>query len=172
MNQAEYQQARLTLRIPPRTRLTLRIPPRAHKICILCQSDFVVPLPMPNINENDEPLATRCRRCRRSEKCSKCRKIKKRKHFKKESNPIQFYKTCACCRANDTLRIQQKRAQAEMQGEYMRILLVMYPLRLGITMKRTTLLQYWETSSFCKRLHIGRRHIASNLSGVFDEAAR
>jgi hypothetical protein len=82
MNEAEHQQARLTLRVPagpPRTCLTLRIPPRAYEICLLCRSDFVVPLSILNINENEEPLAMRCRRCRKSEKCSRCCKIKKRK---------------------------------------------------------------------------------------------
>jgi len=102
-----------------RARLTLRLPPRAHKRCALCQSDFVVPLPLPNANENDDPSVIRCAPCRRSEKCSKCRKVKKRKHFRKESGHSDFYKTCASCREKGMLRIHQKRAQAEIQGEYM-----------------------------------------------------
>ena len=110
--------------------VTLRVPARAQKTCALCRSVFhaSVPLPLP---KNNNPSAMRCAPCRRREKCSRCNKIKKKKHFKKESEPNRFYKTCAGCRAKHLLHpsLQQKRAQAEMQGGYMRINFVVYQLR-------------------------------------------
>lgn len=103
-----------------RARLTLRLPPRAHKTCTLCLQNFVVPLA--TLDENGDPSRTRCAPCQKREKCTTCCKLKKRKHFRK-GDRIQLYKTCNSCRDRVMARVHRKRAQAEIQGEYMRIFL-------------------------------------------------
>jgi hypothetical protein len=47
-----------------------------------------------------------------------------------------FYKTCATCRANTTLCLHQKRAQAAMHGKFRHLVLVTTPLRLHNTGQR------------------------------------
>jgi hypothetical protein len=47
-----------------------------------------------------------------------------------------FYKTCASCRAKAKLRVAQKRAQAEMHGNYQPVVLVTLPLTLDNTGRR------------------------------------
>lgn len=96
--------------------LTIRIPPRKHRICALCNNDYVVPL-------SDDPAnpSTRCRPCQKCERCTKCKKIKKKKRFRKENRPNVLNKTCSDCREKDTTRTHQKRLQAESVGACMRI---------------------------------------------------
>lgn len=50
--------ASFALNIHQRARLTLRLPPRVHITCTLCKYNFIIPLPLPNVNENDKPLST------------------------------------------------------------------------------------------------------------------
>ena len=65
-----------------------------------------VPLPLPNINNNDNHLAMWCAHYQISEKCLNCCKIKKRKFFIKESDPYQFFKTYAGCHTKAALHVQ------------------------------------------------------------------
>jgi hypothetical protein len=125
MNQAEQaaqQRARLVgaaeeeeLRV--QTGLTIRIPPRIHRICALCNADYIVLL-----SENPTMPSTRCPPCQKSERCSGCKKIKKRKHFRKDRNLDSLYKTCKHCREKATALVHKKRAQAESEGIYMHVL--------------------------------------------------
>jgi hypothetical protein len=113
---------------PHRARITLRLSSQGDKRCELCKSHFVVPSPSPE----NEPSPGRCTPCLRFEKCSKCRGVKERDLFEKErGRPDQLYKTCADCRAKATQGLRQKITEAEVVGEYMRVLFVIYPLRTG-----------------------------------------
>ena len=97
--------------------LTIRVPPRKHRICTLCNEDYIVPLSDTTANPS-----TRCRPCEKCERCSRCKKIKKKKRFRKENRPLSasLNKTCSECREKDATRAHQKRLQAESQGVYMR----------------------------------------------------
>ena len=96
--------------------LTVRLPPHAHRICIICNADFINPLSMCNgtVDSNSPPL--RCTVCQKCEKCSRCRAIKKTKHFRREGSCQQLYRTCARCREHSAMLVRQKQIQAEVLG--------------------------------------------------------
>ena len=128
--------------------LTIRVPPRKHRICTLCNEDFVVPL-------TDDPAhpSARCRPCQKCEKCLRCKKVKKRKRFRKENAHNSLYKTCCDCREKAATRAYQLRLQAESQGTCMRdSMLCPAFLRICVLSfrckTRRTLLCEWQTSGF------------------------
>jgi hypothetical protein len=50
---------------------TLRVPPCEHKTCTICISDFIIPVPLRNTNDDDDRQAPRCAPCRICEKCNR-----------------------------------------------------------------------------------------------------
>ena len=113
--QAQVMHLQTTAEQQERTqlRLTIRIPPRTHIICTLCASDYTIP--PSDVLDPPQP-SIRCIPCQKCEKCSSCRKIKKRKRFRKEHGADTLFKTCNVCRERDTMRIFQKRLQAQSLG--------------------------------------------------------
>ena len=95
-------------------RLTVRVPHRAHKVCVLCNANFLNPLPVCNNTVDNVSPPVGCPPCRKCEKCSRCRVIKKTKQFHKEGGGDQLYRTCARCGEENLTRVRQKQIQAEL----------------------------------------------------------